>query len=146
MLYSSVRSSKFCEKIKKRNNEKRQQQQQQQHSRKRSKSRVVAHNQPLNMYVNYAPKCAQAVARSVGRLIASTSIKYYDHNSNLLICLAIGIEIRRKYNNSIQFALTYKQPSFSVWFDLIFSAFYFQCLTQCLNSGHIIDANIEFDK
>lgn len=66
-LYSSERSSQFCEKIKKEIMKKRQQQHQQQHSRKRSKSRVVAHNQPLNMYANYAPKCAQAVARSVGR-------------------------------------------------------------------------------
>lgn len=32
--------------------------------------------------------------------IASTSIKYYDHNSNLLICLVNGTEIRR--NNTIR--------------------------------------------
>lgn len=55
------------------------------------KSRVAAEQMAKfkpSTHTNYAPKSAQPVALAL--------IKYYDRSSDLLICLAIGNEIRRK--------------------------------------------------
>lgn len=59
-------------------------------------ARVVVAKSAVNVYANYAPN----EKKNSTQAIASTSIKYYDHNSNLLICLANGTEIRR--NNTIR--------------------------------------------
>lgn len=73
--------------------------------------------------------------------IASTSIKYYDHNSNLLICLANGTEIRR--NNTIQILRWTPQHTVSCCFDSFFILclvdFHFQWfIVVCLKSAYFV--------